>query len=107
MNQLEHNLHVNLLLDFYMPLLTDKQQQMMNLYYYQDLSLAEIADQMAISRNTVYDHLNRAIKTMETYEAKLKLIEKYNLRKQLYQTIYERSNQDEIKHLIKRLEELE
>ena len=43
------------LLDFYGPLLTQRQQEMLRLYCDEDLSMAEIAEQEAISRQGVHD----------------------------------------------------
>ena len=43
---------INLLLDMYETLLTDKQQLIMQLHYREDLSLAEISEELSISRAT-------------------------------------------------------
>ena len=47
--------YINQLLPFYIELLTKKQQEVMTLYYYDNYSLSEIAEQLEISRNGVYD----------------------------------------------------
>ena len=65
---LEKKEHIILLHDMYGDLLTDKQNQYISLYYEEDLSLSEIADDLHVSRNAVYDNLKRAIKLMEKYE---------------------------------------
>ena len=57
-----------LLFDYYGELLTDKQQTCFDLYYNQDLSLGEIAEEAGISRQGVHDSLARA-------EAALRLME--------------------------------
>ncbi len=62
---------VNLLYDFYGRLLTERQQKIMELYYEQDLSLGEIAAEINISRQAVYDAIKRAGATLENYEEKL------------------------------------
>ena len=49
--------HTTLLFDFYGPLLTEKQQRVINLYYENDFSFTEIAEQLNISRQAVYDLL--------------------------------------------------
>ena len=56
----EKNLEVSVLLDHYGALLTEKQQQMIDLYYNDDLSLSEIAEQEGISRQGVRDNIKRA-----------------------------------------------
>ncbi len=54
------NLDIPLLYDFYGELLTDKQCNMIELYYHQDLSLSEIAEIVGISRQGVRDSVKRA-----------------------------------------------
>ena len=49
-----------LALDFYGKLLTDKMREIMEYYYFDDLSLAEIADDVGISRQAVHDTVRRA-----------------------------------------------
>ena len=67
---------LNLLYDFYAPLLTDKQREVIRLYHCENLSLAEIADEFEISRQGVYDALKNAEKTLSGYEDKLGLVSK-------------------------------
>ncbi len=54
------NMEVALLFDFYGELLTDKQRDMIEQYYCQDLSLSEIAENAGISRQGVRDFVKRA-----------------------------------------------
>ena len=49
-----------MLLDFYGELLTDKQRECFDLHYNEDLSLAEIAEQLGVSRQGVWDNIRRA-----------------------------------------------
>jgi len=67
-----------MLLDFYGKLLTDKMRRTLELYYFDDLSLTEIADSENISRQGVHDTLKRALKTLEDYENKLGLIDRFS-----------------------------
>ncbi len=69
---------LSILYDFYGSLLTNKQQKLFELYYYEDLSLGEISSQLNISRQAVYDNLKRAEKLLNQYEDKLNLVKKYN-----------------------------
>jgi predicted DNA-binding protein YlxM (UPF0122 family) len=78
---------INYLIDFYDQLLTKKQKNVMELYYKENLSLGEIAGQLNISRQAVYDILSRAIRLLERWEAKLGLYENYLLRKKEGQKI--------------------
>ncbi|MBR3147681.1 MAG: YlxM family DNA-binding protein [Eubacterium sp.] len=67
----------SLLYDFYGALLTDKKRQVMEMYHEDDMSLAEIADDMGITRAAVYDSLKSAEQQLEHYEEKLGLLAKY------------------------------
>lgn len=62
---------------FYGELLTDKQKDVLTLYCLEDLSLAEIADDLNISRQGVHDAVKRGSKLLEGYETRLKLMEKF------------------------------
>ncbi|NLP44695.1 MAG: YlxM family DNA-binding protein, partial [Peptococcaceae bacterium] len=66
-----------LLYDFYGPLLTSKQAKVWDLYYQQDFSLSEIADQQGISRQAVHDLLKRTEKILESYEQRLGLVARF------------------------------
>jgi hypothetical protein len=72
-NALEKTNRMNVLFDFYGPLLTEKQQTFLKCYYQDDYSLGEIAEDFDISRQAVYEHLKRAEQILEEYEAKLSL----------------------------------
>ncbi|MEG0277360.1 MAG: YlxM family DNA-binding protein [Coprobacillus sp.] len=82
-SSLEKKQRVNLLMDCYIDLLTDKQKDYLMLYYEEDLSLAEIADDLNVSRNAVFDNLKRAVNLLEDYENKLHLLEKHIQRMEL------------------------
>ncbi len=66
-----------LLYDFYGGLLTEKQRKAMELYYFEDWSLAEIAESEGVSRQAVHDLLHRTERTMEELEAKLRLVGRF------------------------------
>ncbi len=59
------------LLDLYTPLLTKTQQEITHLYFDCDLSLAEIAEEKQVSRQSVSDCLQKCRKQLEAYEEKL------------------------------------
>lgn len=75
---------MNALLDAYGPLLTKRQLDSMELYYKEDFSLAEIAEQFAISRTAVSDHIKRSAHILEEYEKKLHLVANYEKRNTIY-----------------------
>lgn len=66
-----------LLVDFYGPLLTEKQRNVWDLHYQQDLSLTEIAEIARISRQAIHDLLKRTEKILVGYEEKLGLVQRF------------------------------
>ena len=71
--ELEKNERVNDLFEFYSPLLTKKQFEYIQLYYADDYSLGEIAENFSVSRQAVYDNIKRTERALEDYENKLRL----------------------------------
>lgn len=74
----EKNFIFSILYDYYSKLLKDSQANIIDLYYNQDFSLSEIAEEMNISRQGVHDALKRAEKSLTEYEDKIKLHYKYD-----------------------------
>jgi len=71
----EKDLHFSVLLDYYADMLTDKQRDVIELYYNEDLSLSEIAEHENITRQGVRDSIKRGEQTM------LELEERFHLAK--------------------------
>lgn len=71
------NLEISILLDYYGQLLTEKQLEVSQLYYNEDLSLAEIAQFAKITRQGVRDSLKRAESTLFEMEKRLGLVRKF------------------------------
>ena len=71
------HLELCLLFDFYGEMLTDKQRELFDLYYNEDLSLSEIAEHAGITRQGVRDAVVRAEHTLTALEDKLHLVEKF------------------------------
>ena len=72
---------IGLLFEQYKELLTDKQREIVSLYYEEDYSLGEISENLNVSRQGVYDTLKRSEKILKDYENKLHLVEKYKSKK--------------------------
>ena len=72
------NLDIIMLFDFYRNILTEKQIEVVDLYYNEDLSLAEISEHLNITRQGVRDNIKRAEGILIEMEDKLHLFEKHN-----------------------------
>lgn len=66
-----------MLLDFYGDMLTDKQKDVIDLYYNQDLSLGEIADEVGISRQGVRDSIKRGEALLFEMEGRLGFLKNF------------------------------
>lgn len=81
---LEQVEHYYSLFAFYHSLLTNKQQEYFHEYFFNNLSLQEIAVFLKVSRNAVHDSLVKTMKLLDDYEKKLQLYKKYQARKKIY-----------------------
>ncbi len=69
--KLEKSVEIGTLCAFYGGLLTQKQQDALRLYYEEDLSLGEIADELETSRQNVHELITRSAQKLRKYEAAL------------------------------------
>ncbi len=74
---MEKKVEEQFLYDIYGELLTDKQKLILDYYYNDDYNLAEIAELVHVTRQGVYDSVKRSKATMETYEEKLGLLQRF------------------------------
>lgn len=100
------DLTVTMLMDFYGQLLTDKQLSSLDMYYNEDLSLSEIADESGISRQGVRDNIKRGEKLLMVYEEKLGLARRFleissgiKEMNRIIDSLNPKGNVDEIKQL--------
>lgn len=104
---------INLLFDIYANLLTERQQTFLQLYYHDNLSLAEIAEQFAISRQAINEHIKRAEAVLEQYEEKLQLLVKHERRMDILTQLKEglqevdRKERDKLQHWVEQLIHIE
>src|SRR5690606_40073763 len=107
---LEKTTRMNYLYDFYQSLLTPKQRNYMSLYYLDDFSLGEIAEEYKISRQAVYDNIKRTETMLEEYEEKLLLFQKFQERRELITELKQLSHEYEdstrLQNVIQLLEKL-
>ena len=83
------DLHFSVLLDFYGEMLTDKQKDVIELYYNQDLSLAEISEHEGITRQGVRDNIKRGEAYLTELEEKLHFAEKITRLMQVVERVTE------------------
>ena len=74
---------ITYLFDFYQDLLTEKQSNLLREYYFEDLSLSEMAEQHGISRQSAFDTIKKAEQKLLDYEDKLQLFAKYQSNEQI------------------------
>ena len=72
----EKNLNIGYLLDFYGELLSERKRSVMDMYYNEDLSLAEIASEIGISRQGARDIIKKSEEELIFYEEKLGLAQR-------------------------------
>ena len=97
---MEDILYYNELYDCYSSLLTDKQRLYFENYYFDNLSLAEIADNLDVSRNAVHKQLQITIEKLEEYEEKLELNKKKKVLDKIIKSIGDKSIKEELEKLI-------
>ena len=71
------DLRITFLLDFYGDMLTEKQREVVECYYNEDLSLAEIAEEKGITRQGVRDGIKRAEQQLLEMEERLGLAKRF------------------------------
>lgn len=85
---MEEKMEQAYLYDFYGELLNERQRRIYEDFAFNDLSLGEIADEEGISRQGVHDMVKRCTRTLEGYEQKLHLVEKFLFAKQKVEEIH-------------------
>lgn len=86
------------LYDTYGILLTEKQKAYFESYYFDDLSISEIAINFDVSRNAVFDQLKRVNQILMEYETKMKLVQKIS---KINQVEIKKEQKEEIINILK------
>ena len=105
--EIEQIIKVSQLYDFYSELLSQKQKQYLNDYFFNDLSLTEISENYEISKQAVSNNIKRTIIELEQFEEKLNLIKLNNERLFLLNEIRKLTDNEEILDYIEQLSTLE
>ena len=95
-NDVLHCEEINILYDFYGCLLTEKQQDIITLYYQEDLSLAEIAEEIGITRQAVRDCIVKREKKLFGLEEKIGIMKKMNYQEKQLQKILSELSQIQV-----------
>lgn len=96
---MEETIYFSNLYDYYGELLTEKQRNYFEEYYFQNLTLQEISENYGISRNAVHKQLKEVETKLGFYEEKLGLYKRY---KELEEYL-NKKNDEKIKEEIKRI----
>ena len=73
---MDRKIYLNSLYDYYSELFTEKQKEYFEEYYFEDLSLSEIAENNEVSRNAVHGQIKIVEEKLEFYENTLGLYKK-------------------------------
>jgi len=107
MDILDKSIEISELYDIYQDLLTSKQQEYFEAYYYNDFSITEISDNFGVSRNAVHDQIKKTVQKLYDYENKLKLRNKDKQYQNIFKKIKEVSDSKKVLELIEELEKVE
>ena len=94
---MKREVYLTILFDYYESLLSDKDKDYFKAYYFDNLSLGEIASNLDISRNAVHKRLKKIEDILENYEEKLKLFEK---EKKIMSLISDEKLKEDIKNIL-------
>ncbi len=89
---MDKNIKVSMLLEMYGKLLTDKQVDVIDLYYNQNLSLSEIAEELNITRQGVRKSLMDGEKKLIDIEDKLGFMAQKQRREKVINDIFDKTN---------------
>ena len=100
---MEKNIHISMLLEIYGKLLTPKQYDVIDLYYNQNLSLAEIAEGENITRQGVRKNLVDAENKLFDYEEKLQILKQKLERTEIIENLLQETEDVSLKEKLQRL----
>ena len=100
---MDKSVRISMLLEIYRKMLTEKQADVVDLYYNQNLSLGEIAEDLNITRQAVRKSLVEAEKNLFMFEEKLGILEKQIKREQKIDKIIKNIEDEKLKKFIEEL----
>ena len=100
---MDKNVKMTMLLDIYGKLLTDKQQDMLDLYYNQNLSLSEIAEEAGITRQGARKIIVEGEKKLINYEELLGFLNKKIANDKIIENLIKETKDSNFKEKLKKL----
>lgn len=100
MNRTEECIHYNKLFDIYGNLLNEREKEIFVLFYEEDLSLQEIAEERGVSKSAIGSAITTINKKLDTYEEKLGFLNKLNSLELLIEKIENQEVKKEIQALL-------
>lgn len=97
---MEEVLFYNELYDLYSKLLTEKQKEYFEDYYFMNLSFSEMADKYSVSRNAIFKQLKITKEKLEEFEAKLELKKKRERLIEISSILSDKKIKEELEELI-------
>ena len=100
---MDKSIRMSLLLEVYRNVLTERQADVVDLYYNQNLSLSEIAEDLKVTRQAVRKSIIEAEKNLVTFEEKLNIFEKQTKRQEIIDEILKTVKDKKVVKLIEEL----
>lgn len=97
---MEEVLYFNELYDLYGELLTEKQREYFEDYYFNNLSFSEMAENYDVSRNAIFKQLHITTDKLEEYEAKLGLLKKKKIIEEIIEEIDDNKLKEKLEKVI-------
>lgn len=97
---MEDVVYFNELYDLYGDLLTDKQREYFEEYYFNNLSYAEMAEDFDVSRNAIFKQLHITTDKLEEYECKLGLLKKKKKLLEIIEKVDDKKLKEELEKLV-------
>lgn len=107
MDILEKTLEIIEVYDLYQALLTDKQKEYFESYYFDNYSITEISENLKVSRNAVHDQLKKTVNKLNDFETKLGLRKSGKEKSIIIKKILEVSKDEEVNKLLTELKKVE
>lgn len=97
---MEELVYYTMLYDIYGSLLTEKQKDYFEEYYFKNLSLSELANKYNISRNAIHKQIKETIKRLENYEDNLHLAKKNEMLENIINNISDKEIKRKLQEVI-------